>query len=147
NRPRLFVPLKRIEEFELLGEPAHRPGEPARPGTERRITLLRVRTAIVAVVDVEDTFVRRASADVVRVAALAVPDRGLRGRERVLRDPVEERDLLIVLAHEDVPERVTYSQRPERADRIDEQGVRTVEAIDVPAAIRRTRPAGGLHRA
>ena len=97
---------ERVEELQLLGEAAHRPGQPARPRAERRIALLRVRAAVVAVVDVEDALVRGAAAHVVGVAAFAVLDGVLRGGAGVLHDAVEQRNLPVVLAHQHVPEQV-----------------------------------------
>src|ERR1035438_8464245 len=70
----LFVPGQGVEEFQLFGEAAHGPGEAARPGAERRVALLRIGAAIVAIVDVEDALVRDAPAYVVGIAAFAVPD-------------------------------------------------------------------------
>src|SRR5215472_5506833 len=50
----LVLAFEGIEQLELFGEAAHGPGEAARPGAERRVALLRVGAAVVAVVDVEN---------------------------------------------------------------------------------------------
>src|ERR1017187_6029872 len=73
------------------------------PGAERRVALLRIGAAIVAIVDVEDALVRGAPAYVVGIAALAVPDGIPGGGAGVLRDAVDQRNLLVVLAHQHMP--------------------------------------------
>src|SRR5579885_1397870 len=74
---------QRVEKLQLLGKPAHCPGEPTRPGAEGGVTLLRVRAAEMAIVGVENTLMRGAPADIVRITALAVIDRVLRRGARV----------------------------------------------------------------
>ena len=100
-----------------------------------------------AIVGVENALVRHPAADIVGVAALAVID-GVPGRRaRVLREPVEQRDFAIALAHQRVAQQVRDRQRAQGADGIDKQRVRPVEGVDVAAAIGGRRPAGGLHGA
>ncbi len=79
-----FLVAKRVEEFELLGVAGDCPGQAACPGREARKSLLRIRTAIIAVVQIEDALVRRATAQVVGVAAFPVIDAVLGGRRNVL---------------------------------------------------------------
>src|SRR4030095_7302564 len=81
SRMRRLV-IERGDELELLGESQHRPGEAARPGRERRVALLAVRTAERSVGDVEETLVRNPAADIEAVARGAVIDAVVRGRAR-----------------------------------------------------------------
>ena len=108
--------------------------------------MLRVGAAESAVVDVENRLVRDAPADVVGVAALAVVNRPLRRARGVRFQPFEQRNLAVVLFHQDVAQPMRDGQRPQRADRIDEQRVRPVEGID-EAAAGDVRPAPRLDRA
>src|SRR5471030_103534 len=136
-----------IEEFQLLGETAHGPGQPARPGAEGGVALLRVGAAVIAVVGIEDALVGHTAADVVAVAAFAVEHGILCGGPRVLDRAVEQRNPAVSLAHQGVAQQVAQGQSAQGADGIDEQGVRPVEGVNISAAIRTWRPARGLHGA
>src|SRR4029077_613905 len=63
---------QRVDELELFGEAEDRPCEPARPGRERRIALLAAWSAVRAVRRVEEALVRRAAAQIIVIALLAV---------------------------------------------------------------------------
>src|ERR1039458_4230099 len=130
----LFVQGQGVEELQLFGEAAHGPGEPARPGAERRVALLRIGAAVIAIVDVEDALVRGASAYVVGIAAFAVPDGILRGGAGVLGYAVDQRNLPVVLAHQHVSQQVADGGRAQGTYGVHDERVRAVERIDVPAA-------------
>ena len=66
-----------------------------------------------------------------------------RRRPRVLHQPLEQADLLVLLLHQRLTETVGQRQRAQRSDRVDEQRVRAVERVD-EAAGRQPRPAPRL---
>ena len=88
-----------IQKLELLGVAGDNPGGTARPRGERRVALLRGRTAELTVVAIEDGFVGDASADIVAIAALAEEDVETCGGGGVFDGPVEEIRGLVALAH------------------------------------------------
>ncbi len=89
---------------------------------------------------------RRASANIEAVAPATVVDVELRRGARMLHQPLQEADALVLLLHQRLPEQVAEREGAQRADRVDEQRVRTVERVDEPAAVQ-ARPASRLHRA
>ncbi len=136
-----------VDELEFLGEAEHGPGQPAGPRGERGVALLGARAAELTVVHIEQRLVGRAAAHVVGVPPVAVEDVVARGVRRVLDQPVEQRDGLVVLAHEDVAEPVGHRERAAGPDGVDEERMRPVERVDVAGAVGRFLPAGRLHRA
>src|SRR5207302_9644773 len=86
------------QELQLLRKTKNRPRQSARPGAERRVTLLRIRTAIMAVVHIENAFVRDTSPDVVSIAAFAVINIVARRRRGMFQQPLQQRNLLVALA-------------------------------------------------
>ncbi len=136
-----------LEKFDFLRIAAQDPGQAARPGRERRVALLAVGAAIGAVVDVEDRFMRDASAQVVAVAALAIIDGKARGGFRMLEQSREERDGPVHFAHELVAELMAERESAQRTDRVGEERVRPVERINVAEVGRELRPTRGLHGA
>ena len=136
-----------FEELQLFRIAAQRPGQPARPGAERRVALLRTGAAIRAVVDVEDALLRRAAPQVVSVAALPIVNAVGGGGRGVVKEPLQQRNLFVPLAHQRVAQLVRNRQRAQRAHCVDEKGVRPVERVDVAFAAGQLRPAGRLHRA
>ena len=139
--------FQRVQEFQLLGIADHDPCEAPRPRAERTVALLGRRAAIVAVVGVEQAFMRDTTADVVDVASVAIED-GIDGRRAaVVHEPLEQRDRLIVLAHQAMPELVAHRECSQRADRVAKERMRTVERVDVTVPVGRPRPAGRLHGA
>ena len=81
--------LQRHEKLELLRIPAKRPGQTTRPCAERRVTLLRIRAPVTAIVQVEDTLVRRATAHVVMIPAFTVVNAVIRRRLGMMDEPLE----------------------------------------------------------
>lgn len=133
-----------VEEFELFGEAADGPGEATGPGGEGGVALLRTGTAEAAVVAIEDGFVDGASAEVVGVAAFAVIDAVVGGGGGVFDEAVEQGDAAIVFGGEDMTEAMGDGEGAEGADGVDEEGMGTIEGVDVAAAAVDGGPAGGL---
>ncbi len=140
-----------VDPLQLLRVSGEDPRETARPRREGRVPLLRGRAAVRAGAHVEDALVHDATADVVAVADLSrairteidvVP----RGRLGVLQEPTEQRDPLVLLAHENVPELMAERERAHAADRVREEAVRAVEAAHVADVARELDPATRLHR-
>src|SRR5207245_11697865 len=96
------------EKFELFSVTEDGPGQAAGPSAEGGVTLLRVRTAVVAVVQIENGFMGGAAAHVVSIAAFAVVDVIAGGRLGMMDEAFEQGNLLVALAHEDVPKLVRY---------------------------------------
>ena len=65
----------------------------------------------------------------------------------MVKEPLQQRNLFVPLAHQRVAQLVRNRQRAQRAHRVDEKGVRPVERVDVAFAAGQLRPAGRLHRA
>src|SRR5262245_32501313 len=63
-----------FEELQLLGKAENGPGQAAGPGAEGGITLLRIGTAILATVDVEEGLVRDAAPRIVSVPPVTIED-------------------------------------------------------------------------
>src|ERR1035438_5070021 len=117
---------QRLDEFKLLGEAQHGPGQAARPGCEGRIALLRRWAAKGATGGIEDGFMRRASAKIGHIivfASFAVVDVVCRRSLRVRQQSAQQIDALVLLAYESVTEQVRHSADAKCADSIDEQGV------------------------
>src|SRR5690606_35641284 len=90
------------QELQPLRVAADDPGEPPRPGGERREALLTVRATELPVVHVEDTLVRHAPADVVMVTPVAVINGVAGGCARVHDKALQQGDGAIVLSGEGV---------------------------------------------
>src|ERR1035438_2181285 len=63
-----------VQELQLFRVAQNCPRQAARPSAEGRIALLRVRTAITAVIEIEDALMGGAATRIVSVPALAVVD-------------------------------------------------------------------------
>src|SRR5207244_13205648 len=107
------------KKLQLLGKPENRPRQAARPGTKRRVTLLRIRTAILAVVHIENALVRHPAAHVVSIAAFAIVNIVTGGGRGMFHEPLQQRDLLVPLTHENVTELMRHGQRTQRTERVD----------------------------
>ena len=136
----------RIEKLELLRKTQHGPGEAAGPGGKGRVALLAARSTVGTADDVEEALVGNTAARVVHIAAAPVKDGVLGGGARVLQETVEQADARILLLDERVPELMRQGERAQRADRVDEERMRSVERVD-EASARNLRPPGGLDRA
>ncbi len=137
---------KGCEKLQFLGIVAHDPGQAARPGREGREALLRTRTTVTAVVEIEDAFVGHAAAHVVSVAALAVVDVIACGGGRVPEEAFEQRHALVMFLQEDMAEEMPQGEGSEGTNRVGEERVRAVERVDEPSAVGQARPAAGLDR-
>src|SRR5262249_49290092 len=129
-----------------FGEAEHRPRETASPRRKRRVPLLRAGPAVRPARGVEEALVRRPSTDVIAIATTAEIDVELRSRARVLQQALEQVYSRVLLVHQSRPERVAERQGAKGSNRADEQRMRAVEGMDVPA-IGQTRPSARLHRA
>ena len=126
---------KGFEKLELFREADHGPSESTGPGGETGVALLGVRATEATVVWIEDGFVSRAAPFVVAVAAFAVEHGVAGGGFDVLERTAEEGDSLVVFTHERMPELVGHHNDAAGTDRIDEERLRSVEGVDVSAAI------------
>ena len=63
------------------------------------------------------------------------------------QEAFEQRDLAVVLGHQDMAQVVADGQGAQGADGVHEKRMRAVEGVDVAAAIGGPRPAPRLHRA
>ncbi len=136
-----------MDEFKLLRESKHRPGQAARPGGEWRKALLRRRTAKDTTGHVENGFVDGAATEfghIVVVAAFAVVDVEGRRCLGVRQKPAEEIDPLVLLANQDVAKKMRQATDAQSAHRINKQRVAAVEGVDI-AAVGKRSPARGLH--
>ncbi len=84
-------------------------------------------------------------ADVEPVAPFAVIDVVLRGGAGMVHDPIQQIDALVLFLEQRLTEDVAECQRAQRSHRIDEQRMGAVERVDVPAAVRQSRPSPRLH--
>ncbi len=123
------------------------PRQSARPGRERRVSLLARRAAVRAVGDVEDRLVRHAAPHVVGVAPAAEVHVVARVRVGVLDEALQQRDPAVALAHQHVPERWPTASDRSDAHRVGKQRVRTVERVDVAESLGQIGPPRRLDRA
>ena len=112
---------RRRQEFELLGESEHGPGEATCPCGERRVALLGARAPVSAVCGVEQALVRDAPPDVERAAATAVEHVVGRRRARVLQQPGQQVHLRVLFLDQAVAQLVRERKRTQRTDRVHEQ--------------------------
>src|SRR5205807_6756061 len=126
---------------QLLGEAADRPGQSAHPGAEWRKALLRIWTTVTAVVNVEDAFMGRSPAHVIKIAPFAIINRELCRGRGVLDQSIEQRNFAISLPHQHVTEPMRERERSQRPDRIDKQRMRSIEGVNKSAARIQLSPA------
>ena len=138
---------QRGEVLQHLRAAENGPCQTARPGRERRISLLRGGAAVAAVVDVEQRLVGHPPGYVVVVAPGAEVDVVAEGGFEVLQQAPQQRDAAVALAHQHLPQLVRRGQHPQRANGVDEQRLRAVEGTDIAQAVGQRGPARRLHRA
>ncbi|MDB6027473.1 MAG: hypothetical protein JWM68_3696 [Verrucomicrobiales bacterium] len=139
-----FFLVERGEKFQLLRVTAQEPGLSTGPSGEGGVTLLTARATITAVVEIEDAFVDDPSAFVVNVAAFAEVNVVTRGGFGMLQEAFEQIDLRVALAHEAVAELMADGEGAQGTDGVAEEGVRSVEGINVAELGRDLGPTGGL---
>src|SRR5262249_51676581 len=135
-----------FHELELFCKTEDRPRQTASPRRQRRVALLCARASVRAVRDIEETLVGDAPADIEAIAPSAVVHAVFGGGLRVLDQAFEKTHLGILLFSQCVAEHESKSQRSQRADGVDEQGVSAVKRVNEPAVADR-RPPPRLHGA
>src|SRR5204863_4260564 len=99
HRPPGHIILRIAKKLELFGITKDGPCETAGPGSEWRVTLLRIRATIAAVVEIEDAFVCSAAREIVAISARAIIDAKASGQFSVLNQATKKGNPLVAFAH------------------------------------------------
>src|SRR5262249_49523663 len=85
-----------------------------------------------------------AATNVVSIPSRAIINGIARRIDSMLGQSLEQRNLLILLSHQDVAEPMRNSQRAARSDRIHEQRMRSIERMDEASPVCQLCPASRL---